>query len=61
MLAERIAPAPRLLPDAVADRALVFGLGRELCGELGLGWCRRLMLVHRDFIYRDHLELPVRL
>jgi len=61
MLAERIAPAPRLLPDAVADRALVFGLGREVCGELGLGWCRRLMLVHRDFRYCEHLELPVRL
>jgi len=47
LLAERIAPEPRLVPDAVADRALVFGLGRELCGELGLGWCRRLMLVHQ--------------
>jgi len=47
LLADRIAPEPRLVPDAVADRALVFGLGRELCGELGLGWCRRLMLVHQ--------------
>lgn len=47
LLAERIAPEPRLLPEAVEERALVFGLGRELCGELGLGWCRRLMLVHQ--------------
>jgi glutathione S-transferase len=47
MLAERIAPEPRLIPDDVDARARVFGLGRELCGELGLGWCRRLMLVHQ--------------
>lgn len=47
MLAERIAPAPRLIPDDLEERALVFGLGRELCGEFGLGWCRRLALVHQ--------------
>jgi glutathione S-transferase len=57
MLAERIAREPRLLPDAVADRALVFGLGRELCGELGLGWCRRLMLVHQ--LTQAAPELPI--
>ena len=57
MLAERIAPAPRLIPDAVADRALVFGLGRELCGELGLGWYRRLMLVHQ--LMQAAPELPI--
>lgn len=45
LLAERIAPAPSLIPADVDARAEVFGLGRELCGELGLGWCRRLMLV----------------
>lgn len=47
LLAERIAPDPPLVPSSVDERALVFGLGRELCGELGLGWCRRLMLVHQ--------------
>jgi glutathione S-transferase len=57
LLAERIAPEPRLVPDAVADRALVFGLGRELCGELGLGWCRRLMLVHQ--LTQAAPELPI--
>jgi glutathione S-transferase len=45
LLAERLAPEPRLIPDAVEERVVLFGLGRELCGELGLGWCRRLMLV----------------
>ena len=31
--------------DAV-DRALVFGLAHEICGEQGLGWSRRLQLIH---------------
>jgi glutathione S-transferase len=42
-LAERLAPTPSLLPRDPADRALMFGLSRELCGEMGLGWCRRLV------------------
>jgi glutathione S-transferase len=57
LLAERIAPAPALIPDGVEERALVFGLGRELCGELGLGWCRRLMLVHA--LKRAAPDLPI--
>lgn len=46
LLAERLAPEPSLLPDDPAQRALVFGLAHELCGEEGLGWSRRLHLVH---------------
>jgi len=57
LLAERIAPDPPLLPASVAERALVFGLGRELCGELGLGWCRRLMLVHQLVQRAPHLPI----
>jgi glutathione S-transferase len=45
LLAERLAPAPRLLPDDAAPRALVLELGHEICGEGGLGWTRRLQLV----------------
>ena len=56
-LAERIAPDPPLVPRDVEARALVFGLGRELCGELGLGWCRRLMLV--AWLKRVAPDLPV--
>ena len=41
-LAERIAPEPRLVPQDASDRALMFGLSHEICGEMGLGWCRRL-------------------
>ena len=46
LLAERLAPSPPLLPKDVADRALTFGLAHEICGEDGLGWARRLQLVH---------------
>jgi glutathione S-transferase len=45
-LAERLAPSPSLLPPDPADRALVFGLAHEIFGEWGLGWSRRLHLVH---------------
>ena len=46
LLAERLAPTPALLPTDPAARALVFGLAHEICGEEGLGWSRRLQLVH---------------
>ena len=46
LLAERLAPAPSLLPADPAERALAFGLAHEICGEAGLGWARRLQLVH---------------
>ena len=46
LLAERLAPTPSLLPADPAERALVFGLAHEICGEDGLGWSRRLQLVH---------------
>ena len=46
LLAERLAPAPPLLPADPASRALVLGLADEICGEGGLGWSRRLQLVH---------------
>jgi glutathione S-transferase len=46
LLAEQLAPAPALLPSDLAARALVFGLSHEICGEQGLGWSRRLQLVH---------------
>ena len=46
LLAERLTPSPSLLPADPAERALVFGLAHEICGEEGLGWSRRLQLVH---------------
>ena len=46
LLAERLAPTPALLPADPAERALVFGLGHEICSEAGLGWSRRLQMIH---------------
>ena len=46
LLAERLAPAPSLLPADAAERAVVFGFSHEICGEEGLGWSRRLHLIH---------------
>jgi glutathione S-transferase len=46
LLGERLAPAPPLLPAKADERALAFGLAHELCGEGGLGWSRRLQLIH---------------
>jgi glutathione S-transferase len=46
LLSERLAPNPSLLPKDAADRALVFGLAHEICGEQGLAWSRRLQLIH---------------
>jgi glutathione S-transferase len=46
LLAERLAPTPSLLPKDAAERALAFGHAHEICGEDGLGWARRLQLIH---------------
>ena len=46
LLAERLAPTPSLLPTNPAERALAFGICHEICGEAGLGWSRRLQLIH---------------
>lgn len=44
-LAERLAPNPPLVPSDPEQRALCLGLANEVAGELGFGWCRRLMLL----------------
>ena len=46
LLAERLKPAPAMLPADPAARALVLGLAHEILGEAGLCWTRRLQLVH---------------
>jgi glutathione S-transferase len=43
-LAERLAPKPALIPADVVQRALMIGLSQEICGEMGIGWNRRLQL-----------------
>lgn len=43
-LAERLAPKPALIPTDATQRALMIGLSHEICGELGIGWNRRLQM-----------------
>ncbi len=44
-LAERLAPNPPLVPSDPEQRALCLGLTNEVAGELGFGWCRRILLL----------------
>ena len=44
LLAERLAPAPALLPADPLQRALAIGLGHEMLGERGIAWNRRLQM-----------------
>jgi glutathione S-transferase len=44
-LAERLGGGPSLYPDDELDRALAVGFSVEICGEGGLGWSRRLMML----------------
>jgi len=45
LLAERLAPEPALLPRDPDARALAFGISHEICGEMGLGWAYRLLMI----------------
>src|SRR5262245_25832649 len=45
-LAERLAPEPPLLPRDPATRARALELSGKLCDKGGLGWHRRLQMVH---------------
>lgn len=46
LMAERLAPTPRLVPEDASDRATMMGLCHELLGVGGLCWSRRLQGVH---------------
>ena len=49
-LAERLAPQPSLLPADATQRALMIGLSHEICGQMGIGWDRRLQLFAPAYI-----------
>ncbi len=49
LLAERLGSGPALIPADPSERALLFGLAHEICGENGLGWCRRLCALHAGY------------
>ena len=59
LLAERLAPEPRLMPSDAAGRAEMLGLCQELCGEQGLGWVRRLHGIHEGLNGGEGFPPPV--
>jgi glutathione S-transferase len=48
LLAERLQPQPALIPTDVDARTLLFGLSHEICGEMGLGWAYRLLMIQQS-------------
>ncbi|MEN3974019.1 glutathione binding-like protein [Emcibacter sp. SYSU 3D8] len=48
MLAERLKPEPPLLPADRAQRAQVFGICHEICGEGGYAWNSRFMMFPQE-------------
>lgn len=61
MLAERLAPEPALLPTDAEERCVALGLAHEFCGEQGLGWARRVQLVHAALHQRGGFQERVAL
>ena len=58
LLAERLAPEPALIPRDARQRALMFGLSHEICGEMGIGWCMRLMMLRAGMDHSDDTSIP---
>jgi glutathione S-transferase len=48
LLAERLSPEPALLPADPERRAEAFGVAHEISGEMGFGWCVRLLMIQRS-------------
>lgn len=61
LLAERLAPEPAMIPSDPEQRAMLFGLGHEICGEMGLGWCARLLMIERSLGHGEGAGFPPRI
>ncbi len=59
LLAERLRPEPRLIPEDPEQRAWFFGLAHEICGEMGLGWSRRLHGIHESVDTETAVGFPL--
>ena len=57
LLLERLQPEPSLIPADPEQRALMFGLSHEICGEMGLGWVLRLMMC--DAAIDPNVDYPI--
>jgi glutathione S-transferase len=58
MLAERLEPEPALIPIDARQRALMFGLAHEICGEMGIGWCMRLLMLRAGMDHSSETSIP---
>ena len=58
LLAERLADEPALIPARAADRALLFGLAHEICGEMGFGWAYRLLMIQTSLGHSSESAFP---
>jgi glutathione S-transferase len=61
LLAERLAPEPALIPSEPEARVQLFGLGHEICGEMGFGWCARLLMVERSLEGGEGVGFPTQI
>jgi len=59
LLAERLSPEPALIPRDPSQRAQCFGIAHEICGEMGLGWSRRLVGLHDGYETHGAQGFPV--
>ncbi len=58
LLAERLKPEPALIPARAEDRALLFGLAHEICGEMGFGWAYRLLMIQQSLGHGSETGFP---
>ena len=58
MLSERLAEEPSLIPSDAGQRAWMFGLAHEICGEMGIGWCMRLLMLKAGMDHSGGVTLP---
>lgn len=58
LLAERLAPEPPLIPRDEDQRVTCFGLAHEICGEMGLGWSYRLLMIQASLGHGDDGVFP---
>ncbi len=60
LLAERLGGRVSLIPSDPAERARLFGLAHEICGEDGLAWSARLIMLHGSVTSTGARSFPMR-
>jgi glutathione S-transferase len=58
-LAERLDGQLPLVPRAPERREQVLAMGRDLCAEWGVAWCRRLLVIHTSLVSDGRVGFPL--